>query len=127
MREKLDIWFATYKCSTSNNTDSPFEARGRRDPVTKETLFTSNTKEAVNNCKEKAKFLQDPLPLEQMYYTIDANPNSVHGLREYLARRGESTLEAFHLSLAHFGNNGMRDSLADNLNLTGTARHNISI
>jgi len=28
--------------------------------------------------------------------------------------------------LAHFGNCGMRTSLADNLNLTGTARHNVS-
>lgn len=32
-----------------------------------------------------------------------------------------------HLTLAHFGNCGMRSSLADNLNLTGTARYNLSI
>jgi hypothetical protein len=36
-------------------------------------------------------------------------------------------LESFHLMLAHFGNSGMRDSLADNLNLTGTAWYNLSI
>ena len=62
-----------------------------------------------------------------MYHVIKPNLNSSHGLNEYLSRRGESTLESFHLALAHFGNMGMRDSLADNLNLTGTARHNITI
>ena len=39
----------------------------------------------------------------------------------------ESSLESFHLMLAHFGNIGMRESLADNLNLTGTARSNLTI
>ena len=29
--------------------------------------------------------------------------------------------------LAHFGNSGMRETLADNLNLTGTARYNLQI
>ena len=38
-----------------------------------------------------------------------------------------SNLEGYHLLLAHFGNNGMRTSLADALNLTGTARHNLRI
>ena len=36
-------------------------------------------------------------------------------------------MEAFHLLLAHFGNSGMRRSLADSLNLTGTARYNHDI
>ena len=62
------------------------------------------TKDAIVNCKEKAQHLQDPFPLEQMYDTILPNPNSPHGLNEYLSRRGESTLESFHLMLAHFGN-----------------------
>ena len=125
MRERLDTWFAMYKCSASHG--SSLEALGHRDPYSKETLFTRETKEALLQCKEKVQYLQDPLPLEQMYHVIKASPNSSHGLNEYLSRRGESTLEAFHLSLAHFGNTGMRDSLADNLNLTGTARHNLTI
>jgi hypothetical protein len=124
MRQRLDDWFATFKCSAS---DGAREALGRRDPITNETLFTADTKDAVENCKEKVIYLQDPLPLDQMYYVIKPNPNSSHGLSEYLSRRGESNLESFHELLAHFGNNGMRDSLADNLNLTGTARHNLRI
>jgi hypothetical protein len=71
--------------------------------------------------------LQDPLPLDTMYDVIYPNPNSPHGLKEYLSCGGESNLESFHLLLSHFGNSGMRDSLANNLNLTGTARYNLSI
>lgn len=125
MRQRLEDWFGRFKCSATEGSITP--ALGRLDPTTKETLFTADTKTAIINCKEKAEYLQDPLPIDQMYHVIMPNPNSSHGLKEYLSRRGESNLESFHLSLAHFGNSGMRDSLADNLNLTGTARHNLTI
>ena len=96
----LDEWFDRFKCTTS---DSTRPARGRLDPFTGETLFTSETKAAVLNCKEKASFVQDLLPFEQMYEAIGPSPNSTHQLNEYISRRGESCLEAFHLMLAHFG------------------------
>ena len=118
IRQMLDDWFDRFKCS-SNNSARP--ARGRLDPLTGNRLFTSETKEAIINCKDKATHLQDQLPLEKMYRVIRPSPNSPHGLNEYLSRRGESSLESFHLSLAHFANCGMKRSLADNLNLTGTA------
>jgi len=120
----LDDWFDHFKC-TSRDASCP--ARGRLDPVTGETLFSSETKEVLLNCKDKAAYLQDPLPLDQMYAVIQPNPNSTHQLKEYLSRRGESCLESFHLMLAHFGNCGMRTSLADNLNLTGICRYNLAI
>jgi len=90
-------------------------------------LFTADTKAAVDNCKDKARYLSDPLPLEKMYDKILPNPNSTHQLTEYLSLRGESKLEAFHDRFAHFANCGMRASLADNLNLAGTARYNLFI
>ena len=121
----LEDWFARYKCTSSSHETRP--ALGRLDPVTKQTLFTLETKDAWMNCKDKAEHLQDPLPLEEMYFVIPPNPNSTNGLNEYLSRRGESSLESFHLLLAHFANCGMRSSLADNLNLTGTARYNLGI
>ena len=62
-----------------------------------------------------------------MYFPIPPNPNSRHQLTEYLSKRGESKLESFHDRLANFANTGMRDTLADNLHLTGTARYNLSI
>ena len=124
IREKLDEWFVRFKCTS---TEGSLPAGGRHDPITKEALFTSETKTAVLNCKETCQYLQDPLTLEEMCDVIPANPNSPHGMKEYLSRRGESNLEAFHLMLAHFGNTGMRESLADNLNLTSTAHYNLKI
>ena len=125
MVSMLEDWFVRHKCSSSSEDSRP--AQGRLDPVTKQTLFTPETKDAWRNCKEKAEYLQDPLPLGDMYLVIPPNPNSSHGLNEYLSRRGESSLESFHLLLAHFANCGMNNSLADNLNLTGTARFNLGI
>lgn len=123
--ERLDDWFAQFKVEASAGSSRP--ALGRKDPITGENLFTQDTKPAVQNCKEKAQYLQDPLPLDRMYSAIPPNPKSAHGLTSYISHRGESSLESFHLMLAHFGNNGMRESLADNINLTGTARHNLAI
>jgi len=62
-----------------------------------------------------------------MYDTIKPSPNASHQLNKCLSRRGESCLESFHNMLAHFVNCGMRATLADNLNLTGTARYNLAI
>jgi hypothetical protein len=62
-----------------------------------------------------------------MYHAIPPHPNSKHQLTEYLSNRGESKLEAFHDRFAHFANCNMRNTLADNLNLAGTARYNLSI
>jgi len=123
MANMLDDWFDQFKCSAS---DSSRPARGRYDPVTGQTLFTAETKKAIRLAKENAKYLQDPLPLNQMHTVIPPNPNAAHQLNEHMFHRGESSLESFHLMLAHFGNCGMRTSLADNLNLTGTARHNLA-
>jgi len=122
MQEKLEEWFVRFKCTAREGS---LPAGGRLDPTTKEALFTSETKAAVTNCKETCRHLQDPLPLDEMHDVMPPNPNSPHGLPECLSRRGESNLESFHLMLAHFGNAGMRESLADNLNLTGTARYNL--
>jgi len=125
MRAMLECWFNRYKCSSSDECYRP--AGGTLDPRTQQPLFTPETRDAWMNCKDKAEHLQDPLPLDEMYYVIPPNPNSPHQLNEYLSRRGESSLESFHALLAHFANCGMRSSLADNLNLTGTARFNLGI
>ena len=120
----LDDWFDQFKCTSS---DGSRPARGRKDLITGDTLFSSETKTTVEECKKKASCIQDPLPLEQMYDVMLPSINSPHQLKEHISHRGESCLESFHLMLAHFGNCGMRTSLADNLNLTGTARFNLSV
>jgi len=58
---------------------------------------------------------------------IPPNPNSKHNLTEFLSKRGESKLESYHDRFAHFANCGMRQRLADSLNLAGTARFNLAI
>jgi len=124
IRQNLDDWFCRYKATTS---DPKKPARGRLDPVRMVTLFTEDTKLAVEACKDKAQYLSDALPLAQMYDKILPNPNSKHQLTEYLSKRGASKLEQYHDRLAHFANCGMRDRLADNLNLAGTAKFNMAI
>ena len=121
----LDDWFCRCKVTSSDPVDGP--AGGRLDPIKLVPLFAADTKNAVDCCKDKAEHLSDPLPSEEMCDTILPNPNSTHQLRKHLSKRGESKLEAFHDRFAHFANCGMRDSLADNLNLAGTARCNLSI
>jgi len=120
----LDDWFDRFKCSASEGSR---HARGRREPLAGAILFAGETKEAIRLAKANAKHLQDPLPLEQMCFVIQPNPNATHQLKECMSRRGESSLESFHSMLACFGNCGRRSSLIGNLNLTGTARHNLSM
>jgi len=121
----LDDLFCKHKVTSSDPQKRP--ARGRLDPIRLIPLFAADAKIAVENCKEKAEFLADPMPLEKMYQKLLPNPNSSHQLTEFLSLRGESKLEAFHDRFAHFANCGMRDTLADNLNLAGTTWYNIAI
>ena len=123
--QNLDDWFCRYKVSSSDPINNP--AGGRLDPIRMECLFTPDTKIAVKNCKENAQHLSDTLPLKDMYDMIPPHPHSTHQLTEHLSKRGESKLEAFHDRFAHFANCGMRNTLAGNLNLAGTARYNLVI
>jgi len=116
MQQLLGDWFDRFKCSTSVVTHP---ARSRLDPLAGDTLFTSETKEAVLNCKEKACHLQDPLPLDQMYQEMPPGPNS--------SEKRQIITGILPSMLAHFGNCGMKTMSADNLNLTGTARHNLAM
>jgi hypothetical protein len=64
----MDDWFDQYKASSSNELRPPL---GRLDPITRQSLFTADTKTAWTNCKkDKAEYLQDPLPLAEMYDVI---------------------------------------------------------
>jgi hypothetical protein len=124
MIQMLDDWFCKYKV---NSSDPSHPGRGRLDPIRGVSLFTSDTKDAVENCKLKAQYLTDPFPFQEMYDEIKPNPKCQHQLTEYLSKREESKLESYHDRAAHFANIGMRASLADSLNLAGTAIHNLKI
>jgi len=125
MMQRLDDWFCKYKVTSSEPDTRP--ARGRLDLCHNVPLFTSETKSAVENCKDKAMYLADPMGIDQMCDKLPPNPNSHHQLIEHISNRGESKLDSFHDRLAHFANSGMRDSLSDNMHLAGTARLNLAI
>jgi hypothetical protein len=120
----LDNWFVKYKVT---ETEGQRIAQGRLCPRTKQTLFMSETKLAVEMCKTHAGDLQDPLDITEMYREIKPKPNSKHQLSIWISLRGESALESFHDNLANYANNGMNNNLADILNLMGTARYNLAI
>jgi hypothetical protein len=59
-----------------------------------------------------------------MYQKIPPGKRSTHGLSKWKCTRPESPLEKFHELLAHFGNSGMNQGLADTLTLGGTTEFN---
>jgi hypothetical protein len=125
IRERLKGWFNRFKVHSSDPDGAPGE--GRLDPNTGKKLFTPDTKGVVQECLKNAEYLQDPLPVDNMYRALLPSRFSKHGLTEYISLRVESKLEGFHDPLSHFGNSSMRSSLCDALNLAGTARYNLNI
>ena len=87
MTQQLGDWFCKYKVTTTGGRP----ARGRLDPNKDITLFTTETKTAVDNCKDKAMHLSDPLPMEEMYFLMPPNPNLRHQLTEHLSKRCQTT------------------------------------
>jgi hypothetical protein len=123
----LDDWFCKYKVTAvTDPINRP--ARGRLDPIKGFSLFTETTKDAVENCKLKAQYLADPAIALVGHVRIHSSQSQFKAsANRVFSRRGESKLESFHDRLAHFANCGMRDTLADNLNLAGTATWNLVI
>jgi hypothetical protein len=119
----LSTWFNDFKCSASEGSEP---ARGRYDTKTNKPLFTADTKTTVEEQKKNARHIQDTSDdILDMYRIISPTAGSTHGLPEYISLRPESSLEGFHNPLSNFANTGMRRSLADNLNLEGTARYSV--
>ena len=120
----MNNWHCRFKCTTSDPTRP---AGGRLDPETNKPLFTPETKGALLELMNKVQYIEDPLPLEDMYDVIPPNKNAAHGLSVYLSRRGDSKLESYHCASAHFANTGMAEGLADDMNLQGTAHKNMDV
>jgi hypothetical protein len=103
------------------------EFKGKEDSITKKLLFTQDTLTAVENCCQKAQYITDVVPTQQMYRKIKrGRRNRVqHDMLKYKSLRCESLIESFHQQLSHFANGGTGQELADFLNLIGTCRHNV--
>jgi hypothetical protein len=125
MLANLDRWFVRFKV-TAPEGQPP--AQGRVNPANGQTLFTPETRPALEEAKKKAQFILDVLLLEEIYQPVEAPTCAKHSLPRYrCARATESTLESFHADQAMFGNTGMAIGLIDTINHAGLARHNTKI
>ena len=118
---KLESWFVKYKVDAS---EGKAPGQGRKDKKSGKKMFTPETKASVENQKLNCKYLQDVLPPEVMYRTVEAPKKANHDLPTYKSDRGEGALEGYHDFLGHIGNTNTREDLANSLHLEGTARHN---
>ena len=113
IEHNLQKWFDQYK--------------GSEDPRTGKKLFTVDTKTAVVEQMKNAVYIQDTVPLKDVYRVVKPTAGTKHECSEYHSLRCESKIEAYHDHLAHFGNCGMNANLCDALNLIGTAKYNVKI
>jgi hypothetical protein len=121
----LDRWFVEFKVTAS---EGKAPGKGRLNPENGQTLFTPETKGAIEEAKKKAEFILDVLSLEEIYQPVEAPTRAKHSLPSYrCARATESKLESFHADQAMFGNTGMGIGLIDTINHSGLARHNAKI
>ena len=118
INDNLDRWRVNYKVEAS-----PGAPPGRGREVNGRRLFTSATKDAVENCKKVSGHLQDFVPRDDMYIKMNRSSRS-SGLPIMRNGRPESNLEKSHLELAGYSNGGMRDSLADGITKRGICRSN---
>ena len=125
IRYNMQIWWDRYKNTSSDPLNRP--AGGREDPDSGKNLFTMQTKSVYEESLKKCEYLQDTLPLDEMYREELPTERQAknHNLSTYHCKRGESLLEGFHDALANFANLGMGTELADSLHHVGMARHNV--
>ena len=89
-------------------------------------LYTGQTQDTILQQYEVVQYVSDPQGMV-MYHVVPAPEGSPHGLPTYVSKRLESKLEWFHMLLAHFGNGGMTNELADALTMRGTCEDNVAI
>jgi hypothetical protein len=115
----------TYKVTAS---EGKTPGQRRLNPANGQTLFTPETKVALEEAKKKAQFVMDILSLEEIYQPVEARTRVKHSLPMYrYARATASKLESFHADQAMFGNTGMAIGLIDTINHAGLVRHDTKI
>ena len=103
--------------------DTPYDRNASELPI-----FTLDSKLAFENCIEKTEGVVDVVGIDTLFERIPPSRNAVCRLPKWINNRGtESKLEKAHHSLAHYGNGGMTNGLADSLNFAGVSLYNLSI
>ena len=122
--QNLTNWHIWFKVEASKGEP---EGKDRLDPKTGYSLFTQDTKLAIQNAKEKAEHISDPDDIETKYRIVKPSKNIKHDLPVYKSQGSESKMESFHPVLANFGSTAWSRDLADALGLSSTAQYNRSI
>ena len=117
----LDKWWRDYLVNASQGMPA---GGGRRDPKTNDTLFTPETRNAVENGKKTLPYVVSQISEDDMYRQYNAAPRAKHSLPTYRTQTGESNLENLHNYMADWGNCGMNMELSDTINIAGLAQHN---
>lgn len=92
------------------------------------TIFKPTTKSAYGNKQQSAEGLLDILSKADLYLGVALSKRSKPKLTRWMGQHGvESKLEKAHHAIANFANGGMRNSLSDNLSLTGIADYNLRL
>jgi len=90
-------------------------------------LFTPETHPVVEEQYKKCKYLEDVLPVSEMYLETKPTDRMRHNLTHKRSCRGESHVESSQGQQQHYGNNGMGAKTADDHILRGHARANVRI
>ena len=108
--EKLDDFLLSYHFE--------IDSQGRR-------ILTKRSTDVIEEQKDKVQYVSD-IPIEgyKYYDEVKAGPGSKTGLSTWMSRRLESILEKSHGRMAHYGNIGMREQLADALIMRGISEDN---
>ena len=86
-------------------------------------VMTDLTAKVTMEQMTKVRYILDT-ERSNKYTKVSAPKGATHQLPTWRTNRPESSLELFHMFLAHFANNGMCANYADALNLRGIAQYN---
>ena len=114
IRRNILIWWNKYK--------------GKVDGQTGKKLFTIDSKDAYYNAMKVVDGITDVLSRDELYTPITPSSRSKSELTSWRGARGvESKNEKNHHGWAHYANIGIRETLADGININGTAQDNVRL
>lgn len=102
--------------------------QGEFDEAIGQYLFNDDTERTVNEQIKKTEYVVDQIDGDLLYTKLLPGKGSESKLDKFVGNRGvESKGEKSNHLIAHFANGNMRRSMADYLNMEGTAKMNLRI
>jgi hypothetical protein len=92
-RQKILEWWCNYKVVATFGRP---QARGQLDPRTLKSLFTEDSKSAIEEAIKKVEYVIPKISTDEVYITSQAPPRSKNDLPHFKSVGTESTLESYH-------------------------------